>query len=78
MLDQKAKQLAKSESDLKKKKSEFEKQRQEAISLLEATYAHKVAETEARLKVETKALQKKVTLAEKSIKEKLKSLQKQS
>jgi hypothetical protein len=46
--------------------------------LLEATYAHKLAETEARLKVETKALQKKVTLAEKSIKEKLKSIQKQS
>lgn len=46
--------------------------------MLETTYAHKVAETEARMKAETKALQKKLTLAEKSIKEKLKSIQKHS
>jgi hypothetical protein len=41
---------------------------------LEATYAHKLAETESRLKTETKALQKKVMQAEKSIKEKLKTI----
>ena len=43
---------------------------------MEATFAQKLSETESKLKIETKALQKKVTLAEKSIKEKLKTIQK--
>lgn len=45
---------------------------------MEATFAQKLSETESKLKIETKALQKKVTLAEKSIKEKLKTIQKQN
>ncbi len=46
------------------------------MGLLEATFSHKLAETESRLKTETKALQKKVSLTEKSIKEKLKTIKK--
>lgn len=72
MLDQKAKQLAHKEAEVKRKEAAFIKMKTQALKELESAFQTKLLETETKFKQETKNLQKKWTNAEKSIKEKFK------